>query len=170
MEHFAREVGRALRRARLQRGMTLNDLADASADRFRPTSVAGYERGERKITLVRFCELCRLLDVRPERVLGEILRSVEGRAAPEIDLSSIEGARTEESDLISGFVRQVLAQRGERGTERITIRAGDVEVLASAAGRRPDELMDVQRPGRRRPRRTEGSAGDVTQTPREPTS
>jgi transcriptional regulator with XRE-family HTH domain len=169
VEPFAREVGRALRRARLQRGMTLNDLAEASADRFRPTSVAGYERGERKITVVRFCELCRLLEVRPERVLGEILRSIEGRAALEIDLSSVEGARTEEGDLISGFVRQVLAQRGERDTERITIRAGDVEVLASAAGRRPEELMDILRAGRRRTR-PEESAGDVTQTPREPTS
>ena len=69
---MALEIGRALRRARVARGMTLKDLADASVDRFRPTSVAGYERGERKISLVRFCELCRLLDVPPERVLGEI--------------------------------------------------------------------------------------------------
>jgi hypothetical protein len=70
MRTMAQEIGRALRRARLARRMTLKDLADASADRFRPTSVAGYERGERKISLVRFCELCRVLDVPPERVLS----------------------------------------------------------------------------------------------------
>jgi transcriptional regulator with XRE-family HTH domain len=143
MVPMALEIGRALRRARLARGMTLKDLADASADRFRPTSVAGYERGERKISLARFCDLCRLLDVPPERVLGEILRAVEGRWEPEIDLTKLEGIRTPESDLISGFIRQVLSQRGEREVETIVLRAGDVEVLASAAGRKPDELIDL---------------------------
>jgi transcriptional regulator with XRE-family HTH domain len=143
MGSMAQEIGRALRRARLARRMTLKDLADASADRFRPTSVAGYERGERKISLVRFCELCRLLAVPPERVLGEILRAVEGRLEPEIDLTKLEGLATSESELIAGFIRQVLSQRGERGVETVVLRTGDVEVLASAAGRRPEELIDL---------------------------
>jgi transcriptional regulator with XRE-family HTH domain len=149
MKPMALEIGRALRRARLARGMTLKDLADASVDRFRPTSVAGYERGERKISLVRFCELCRLLDVPPERVLGEILRAVEGRWEPEIDLTKLEGIRSPESELITGFIRQVLSQRGEREVETIVLRAGDVEVLASAARRSPDELLDIVNSARR---------------------
>jgi transcriptional regulator with XRE-family HTH domain len=151
MGSMAKEIGRALRRARLARGMTLKELADASADRFRPTSVAGYERGERKISLVRFCELCRLLDVPPERVLGEILRSMEGRPETGIDLTKIEGLDIPESELITGFIRQVLSQRGEREVETIALRAGDVEVLASAAGRRPDELIDLVSPARSGP-------------------
>jgi transcriptional regulator with XRE-family HTH domain len=146
---MALEIGRALRRARLARGMTLKDLAEASADRFRPTSVAGYERGERKISLVRFCELCRLLDVPPERLLGEILRAVEGRWEPEIDLTKLEGLRTREGDVITGFIRQVLSQRGARDVETIVLRAGDVEVLASAAGRRPEELLQIVSSARR---------------------
>jgi len=149
MKPMALEIGRALRRARLARGMTLKDLADVSVDRFRPTSVAGYERGERKISLVRFCELCRLLDVPPERVLGEILRAVEGRWEPEIDLTKLEGIRSPESELITGFIRQVLSQRGEREVETIVLRAGDVEVLASAARRSPDELLDIVNSARR---------------------
>jgi hypothetical protein len=83
------------------------------------------------------------LDVPPERVLGEILRAVEGRWEPEIDLTKLEGMRTPESDLITGFIRQVLSQRGEREVETVVLRAGDVEVLASAAGRRPDELIEI---------------------------
>jgi transcriptional regulator with XRE-family HTH domain len=146
---MALEIGRALRRARLARGMTLKDLAEASADRFRPTSVAGYERGERKISLVRFCELCRLLDVPAERLLGEILRAVEGRWEPEIDLTKLEGLRTPEGDVITGFIRQVLSQRGARDVETIVLRAGDVEVLASSAGRRPEELLEIVSSARR---------------------
>ncbi len=146
MRSMALEIGRALRRARLDRGMTLKELADASAGSFRPTSVAGYERGERTISLVRFCELCRMLDVLPERVLGEILRAVEGRTEPEIDLSKLAGLRSPESELIRRFNRQVLSQRGERDTQMITLRAGDVEVLATAARRRPEELLEIVNP------------------------
>ena len=40
------------------------------------TSVAGYERGERNISLERFVLLCRLYEVPPERLLAEILHSV----------------------------------------------------------------------------------------------
>ena len=50
-------MGRALRRARSGRGLTLRDVGMRSAGKFTPTAVAGYERGERKISLQRFCEL-----------------------------------------------------------------------------------------------------------------
>ena len=87
MEQLALEIGRAIRRARLDRGMTLKELADSSAGRFRPTSLAGYERGERTISVVRFCELCRLLDVPPGRLLQEITRTIYGHGEPTIDLT-----------------------------------------------------------------------------------
>ena len=89
MASMALEIGGALRRARLARGMTLKQLSVASAGRFKPTSVAGYERGERSISVVRFCELCRLVGVPPDRLLGEILRAA--RADPDlvIDLTHL---------------------------------------------------------------------------------
>ena len=48
------EVGRALRRARLARGLTLRQVGERSLGAFKPTAVAGYERGERAISLKRF--------------------------------------------------------------------------------------------------------------------
>ena len=143
MASMALEIGRALRRARLARGMTLKQLSVASAGRFKPTSVAGYERGERSISVVRFCELCRLLGVPADRLLGEILRAA--RADPElvIDLTQLERLGPSEGELFAGFVQQVASLRGSGDIERIALRAGDIEVLASAAGRRPDELKEV---------------------------
>ena len=126
MASMALEIGRALRRARLARGMTLKQLSVASAGRFKPTSVAGYERGERSISVIRFCELCRLVGVPPDRLLGEILRAARA-----------------EGELLTGFVQQVASLRGSGEVERITLRAGDIEVLASASGRLPDELKEV---------------------------
>jgi transcriptional regulator with XRE-family HTH domain len=143
MASMALEIGGALRRARLARGMTLKQLSVASAGRFKPTSVAGYERGERSISVVRFCELCRLVGVPPDRLLGEILRAA--RADPDlvIDLTHLERLRPSEGELLTGFVQQVASLRGSGEVERITLRAGDIEVLASASGRRPDELKEV---------------------------
>jgi len=144
---FDREVGRALRRMRIERGLTLRDVAERSSGRFRPTSVAGYERGERAISLARFCDLCELLEIGPERILIEILRALDRRPEPEVDVTTLAGFGDEETELVAGFVRHVMAQRGELGSDRIVLRAGDVEVLASASGLQLEELL--RRLGRR---------------------
>ncbi len=145
MEHIAVEIGRALRRLRRAHGLTLVDVAAMSNGMFKATSVAGYERGERSITLERFCNLCQLYGLAPDRVLAEILRRTEGRIEPEIDLAALESLGTTESALLSGFARQVRGLRGEPQAGTITLRAGDLEVLATAEGRRPEELAKALR-------------------------
>ncbi len=145
MEHIAVEIGRALRRLRRAHGLTLVDVAAMSNGMFKATSVAGYERGERSITLERFCNLCQLYGLAPDRVLAEILRRTEGRIEPEIDLAAVESLGTTESALLSGFARQVRGLRGEPQADTITLRAGDLEVLATAEGRRPEELATALR-------------------------
>src|SRR5437867_12593285 len=89
MASMALEIGRALRRARLARGLTLKQLAVASADRFKPTSVAGYERGERSISVIRVCELSQMLGVPADGVLGEVLRATQAEPALMIDLTRL---------------------------------------------------------------------------------
>src|SRR5437667_12816195 len=143
MPSMALEIGRALRRARLAQGLTLKQLAAASAGRFKPTSVAGYERGERSISVVRFCELSRVYREPPDRLLTEILRAVQADPVLVIDLTHLERLGPAEGGLLSGFVQQVASLRGSGDVDRITLRVGDIEVLASASGRRPDELKAV---------------------------
>lgn len=160
MEQLALEIGRAIRRARLDRGMTLKELADSSAGRFRPTSLAGYERGERTISVVRFCELCRLLDLQPGRLLQEITRTVYGDGEPRIDLTKLEALHEPEGELLAGFIKQVLGQRAEPDSETIALRAGDVEVLASVAGTTPAELHDIVREAQRSVSESDLSSAD----------
>ena len=150
MEPLAQEIGRALRRTRNARGLTLRDVAAASGGAFKATSVAGYERGERSISLERFCDLCRIYGMAPERLLADIVSAAEGRAEPEIDLTVLETLGSEEGALISGFVRQVSALRSARAGDTIVLRAGDLEVLATASGRQPEELLEMLRPALRR--------------------
>lgn len=136
------EIGRALREARRARGLTLKQAAERSQGRFRPTSIAGYERGERNITLERFIDLCRLYGMAPERVLATVVRRLEGRPPVVVDLTKLEEIEAAEAPVVARFVREVAALRGEPGTRTIALRAGDLEVLATAAGRRPDELAE----------------------------
>ena len=70
---FGADAGRALRAARTARGLTLRQVGIRSGGRFTPTAVAGYERGERTISLERFCELARFYGVEPEDLLSQVL-------------------------------------------------------------------------------------------------
>jgi hypothetical protein len=124
----------------------LRELTQRSDGRFKATSVAGYERGERTVSVERFCELCVLYGVAPQAVLGDILVAVGGGSEQDIDISRLETMRSAEGSLLSEFVRQVKALRREPPSETIALRAGDIEVLATAAGKKPEELAEATEP------------------------
>ena len=86
---IAEDVGSAMRRARLARGLTLREVGTKSRGVLTPTAVAGYERGERGISLQRFCDLATFYGIPPEQLLAEILHGVPTRAEL-IDLTELE--------------------------------------------------------------------------------
>ena len=151
MGDFADEIGKALRRARTAHGLTLRQVSTLTEGRFKATSVAGYERGERTISVERFCDLCDLYQVSPQAILGDIVRVVAGSTEPEIDLTRLEEMGTVERTLVTGFVHQIQAQRHGSPSETIVLREADLDVLATAAGRTREELADALEPVIRRP-------------------
>ena len=142
MDRVAVEIGRALRQARRDRGLTLKDVARLSGNRFRPTSVAGYERAERSISVERFCALARLYGVAPDRLLSRAIRESEGKPEIVIDVASAERLSGAEGRLVAGFVEELLSLRGEPASGSIVIRSSDLEILASSSGRRADALLE----------------------------
>lgn len=79
---FADIAGDVLRQVRLGRGLSLRQVTVRSGGRFKPSSVASYERGERQISLERFFALADVYDVAPERVVAAIAHEFEaGREA-----------------------------------------------------------------------------------------
>jgi hypothetical protein len=108
--------------------------------RFKPTSVAGYERGERTISVERFVALSHLYGIPPPILLAEIL---EGEPGPGVDLETTEREGAPEGSLVSGFILRIRSLRRERPTDAIALRAGDLEVLASASGKEAAELVRV---------------------------
>jgi transcriptional regulator with XRE-family HTH domain len=77
VDRIGREIGRTLRWARRSRGLSLRAVERVSGGRFKPSSIAGYERGERKITVERFCELARFYGFPPERLLGDVVERAQ---------------------------------------------------------------------------------------------
>lgn len=75
-ESFRAATGRMLRRARLKAGFTLKEVQERSEGRFSVSAVGTYERGERAITLERFCELVSFYEMPPERVLSRVLDAI----------------------------------------------------------------------------------------------
>ena len=147
---FAGEVGKALRRVRAGRGLTLRQVSTLSEGRFKATSVAGYERGERTISVERFCELCDLYGVNPQAILGDIVRAVAGSTEPHIDLTRLERMGPVERTLVTEFVQRIQGQRREPPSETIVLRDADLDELATAAGKTSEELADALEPAIRR--------------------
>jgi transcriptional regulator with XRE-family HTH domain len=141
-------IGEALRRARKAQKLTLHDVARISNGRFKPSSVGSYERGTRTISVPLLCELAGLYGVPPDRVLADALANPGEESRPDvvIDLSRLPQLEGEDGRVLSEFVGQVRALRGDLASDVITLRAGDVEILASAIGAERSSLLQRIRP------------------------
>ena len=62
-----------------------------SGGRFKPSSIASYERGERQISLERFFALAEVYEVAPERIVAAIAYRLEHKG---------EGDRSPTKDLV----------------------------------------------------------------------
>lgn len=148
MKSFIHALGMALRDARRRAGFTLSDVQERSRSRFKPSAVGGYERGERTISVERFVELAEVYGVAPDRLLGSALEQVspEGRRSLSINLSRLAQLENDVARRVAESVHRVKAQRGDYLTDVITLRSGDVEVLALESRVSPRTLISGLRP------------------------
>ncbi|HJS26433.1 MAG TPA: hypothetical protein VJ913_04835 [Actinomycetota bacterium] len=140
---IAEEVGAALRRTRWARDLTLDDVDRASAGALKPSTLASYERAERAVSVERFCRLTLIYNFSPARLLADVLRRVEGRPPLRIDVRSLKGIHGVEPAILEGFIRNVFLLRDQDVADTILLREGDLEVLATATGRRMHEFVSA---------------------------
>ncbi len=140
---FSEALGEVLRRARTRVRMTLNDVEMKSGGGFKPSAVGGYERGERSISVERFCNLCKIYGIPPDRLLAELQVELgpDGRREAVIDLNRLSLLEVTQARLVADFVHKVRSQREDYLTDVITLRAGDIESLAFAAHETPRKLL-----------------------------
>ena len=149
-ERVTEEVGPALRRARKGRKLTLRDVTRLSSGAFRASTLASYERGDRPVSIERLFHLTHLYDISPVRLLADVLRRIQGRPAVRIDVGRLRNLGGAEAGILDGFIRNVSLLRrapiGDAVGDTISLREGDLEVLATATGRRVNEFVNAIAP------------------------
>jgi transcriptional regulator with XRE-family HTH domain len=143
-------VGATLRAARLKAGLSLEQLARRSGGRYKPSSLGGYERGERTLSMPRFCDLAELLGMPADQMLGHALRTLDPEHHREIlvdlrHLPDSTGGRQ-----VARYVHQIQSMRNDFLADVLTLRAGDLRVLARTSGLPVRRLLSSLGPAVRR--------------------
>ena len=126
---FRRAAGETLRRIRRGRGLTL-----------------------RAISLERFWDLARFYEVPPDRLLADIANAIDPAARAElvIDLTKLPLIDAPARRSVSEFANEVRSKRGDHLSDVITLRSGDLEVIAYAMDATPRTVADRLAPAVRR--------------------
>ncbi len=110
-------------------------MSERSNGRFKPSVVGGYERGERGISLARFCELAHFYGVPADRLLRRVLDLLRPeRRELVLDLGRLEEVGDDAGRAVAAFVQDVKRAREDRAVDQVTLRAGDLEAIALSSG------------------------------------
>jgi transcriptional regulator with XRE-family HTH domain len=119
-----------------------------SQGKFKPSVIGGYERGERALSLQRFCQIAELYHLPPDRLLAEAMTKLapQGREELIIDLAALNRLVAPEARAVAEFVHRIRSERGDYLGEVITLRAGDLKQLSLASGKSADVLLKELQP------------------------
>jgi transcriptional regulator with XRE-family HTH domain len=138
-ESYPQVLGRVLRAARRKRGMTLREASTRSGGVFKPSVLAAYERGERRLSLERFQALADVYEIPAVRLLALVIRDLDGRVPDVIDVRAIGNRDELAIRAVHSFVERVMALRGIRA-DTVMLREGDLQVLSVSLGLSEPEL------------------------------
>lgn len=131
---YGRELGRRLRAIRIQKGMSLQDVQEASGDTWKAAVVGAYERGDRNVTVARLSELADFYGVPVTELLPEEGPPAPGRPEPRsrvvLDLEGLGRVPPGERDPLARFTSAIQVQRGDFNGRVLTIRRDDLMALA----------------------------------------
>jgi transcriptional regulator with XRE-family HTH domain len=134
VEDYAKAVGERLRRIRVQKGMSLQDVQQASEGRWKAAVVGAYERGDRNVTIARLSELAAFYAIPISEILPDDGLSgrgpVEARRRVVLNLEGLDRVPESDRDPLSRFTTAIQMQRGDYNGRVLTIREDDLMALA----------------------------------------
>ncbi|MGZ4208224.1 MAG: helix-turn-helix domain-containing protein [Actinomycetota bacterium] len=145
---YAARVGERLRSIRLQKGLSLHDVEEASTKEFKASVLGAYERGERSISVPRLQRLAQFYSVPVDRLLpqpdAEIIRLDGQRTETErgmrIDLTQLTHVEAPEVAILGRYVTMIQMARGDFNGKILTVRGDDVRALAAVLDTTPETL------------------------------
>ena len=135
MDDYAKALGEQLRKIRVQKGMSLHDVQQASKGKWKAAVVGAYERGDRNVTVAKLSDLADFYGVPLSELLPDdgspaAPGSVETRRKVVLDLESLDRVPVAERDPLSRFTTAIQIQRGDYNGRVLTIREDDLMALA----------------------------------------
>ncbi len=139
---YTEEVGESLRRIRVERGLSLQDVERMSDGHWKAAVVGSYERGDRNISATRLLELAEFYDVSPSEVLpGEpATRRDNASTGVVIDLQKLE-LLGERWAPVRRYLESIQLQRGDFNRQMLSIRGEDLRALSVMHDGSPDDLI-----------------------------
>lgn len=142
-DRYALLLGDRLRRVRQQQGRSLHEVEADSGGEFKASVVGAYERGERAVSITRLQRLAGFYHVPVAELLPALppAGAVVGEPGPEvvIDLAALERERDVEPAL-RRYATAIQARRGDYNGRVLTVRGGDLEMLAAVLDARVEDL------------------------------
>lgn len=142
---YAALLGERLRRVRQQQGLSLHEVEERSEGALKASVVGAYERGERAVSISRLQRLAAFYRVPVAELLPPEIGSGSplSERGPElvIDLTALE----READLepaVRRYAAAIQARRGDYNGRVLTVRSGDLELLAAVLDSGPEELRE----------------------------
>jgi transcriptional regulator with XRE-family HTH domain len=139
---YSREVGERLRRVRVERGLSLQEVERSSGGRWKAAVIGSYERGDRNISATRLLELAEFYEVSPAQVLpGDAPTQQTGTDAMTIDLTELDRFGDRYAAM-RRYLETIQLQRGDYNRRVLSIRGEDLRALAVIQDRSPTELVE----------------------------
>jgi transcriptional regulator with XRE-family HTH domain len=142
---YAKALGERLRKIRIQKGMSLQDVQGASTGKWKAAVIGAYERGDRNVTVGKLSELADFYGVPVTEILPDD-EGVSGPGAMErnrrvvLNLEGLASVPEHDRDPLSRFTTAIQIQRGDFNGRVLTIREDDLMALALLYQTTSDEL------------------------------
>src|SRR5918992_4173578 len=141
---YPRALGERLRNIRVQKGMSLQDVQEASSGKWKAAVVGAYERGDRNVTIARFAELAEFYGVPISELLPEEDESAgaaqSGPTRVMLDLEQLDRLPEQQRAPLTRFATAIQVQRGDFNGRVLTIRQDDLMALAILYHTNSEEL------------------------------
>lgn len=137
---YAQRVGERLRAIRLQKGLSLHDVEEASSKEFKASVLGAYERGERSISVPRLQRLAIFYGVPVDQLLPRMAGTeivLDGPPSPEpgegmrIDLQRLRDVAAPEAPVLTRYLNMIQMARGDFNGKVLTVRDIDIRALAA---------------------------------------
>jgi transcriptional regulator with XRE-family HTH domain len=130
---YAKALGERLRDIRTQKGMSLQDVQEASGGEWKAAVVGAYERGDRNVSVARLSQLADFYSVPVPTILPEDGAPPSAPGSPHgaivLDLEELQRVPRPDRDPLERFASAIQLRRGDYNGRMLSIRKDDLVFL-----------------------------------------